>query len=132
MSDATNPTRLDTFGIITADEGVEGGVYSAVESDHKAFTAVDGAAYVPYEGYSWSESDETETVRLGLIEVDWSGDTLDGSRTLPVFEGQPRDQEWGFGPQRTVVKDDVAYAIGWSGITVFDLGSGEVIDQQRF
>ena len=132
VSDATNPTRLDTFGIMPDDATLDGGVYSAVEHDHKAFTAVDGAAFVPYEGYSWSEEESEETVRLGVIEVDWSDDSLDGTRLLKVFEGQPRDQEWGFGPQRTVVKGDVAYAIGWTGITVFDLDTGEIVEQRRF
>ncbi len=132
VSDPSNPTRLDTFGLANPDNAPEGGVFSAVENDHKAFTAVDGAAYIPYEGYSWSESDERETLRLGMIEIDWSGDTLDGSRALSVFEGQPNGDEWSYGPRRIVVKGDVAYGIGYNGVTVIDLGSGEIVDQQRF
>lgn len=132
VSDPAAPTRLDTFGLPTDPDAVEGGVGSAVESDHKAFTSVDGGAFVPYEGYSWSEGDQTETLRIGLIQVDWSGDSLDGSRNLSVFEGKPTGDEWSYAPRRSVIKGDVAYAIGYNGITVLDLTTGEILDQVRY
>lgn len=132
VSDPSAPTRIDTFGLDVPGGGQEAHVFSPIESDHKAFTIAGGVGFVPYEGWSWSPQDESETARFGLIAVDWSDDTLERSRNLSIFEGKPTGDEWGLAPQRTVVKGDNVYAVGHGGITVIDIASGDVVDQVRF
>ncbi len=132
VSDPSEPLRIDSFGIEGGGEAVEGHIYSPVEGDHKAFTKVDDAGYVPYEGWSWNEADASEKMQMGVIEVRWSGDSLAESRNLSIFAGQPTGNEWALTPQRVIVKGDVAYAIGGQGLSVIDLDRGEVTSQTRF
>jgi hypothetical protein len=133
VSDPSDPRRLDTFGMSTPDDGaVERHVSSPIENDHKAFTLAGDRAYVPYEGWSWSEGSGGERLSLGVISVDWSGDTLDGSSVVSFFDGKTTGEEWGVSPQRTVVDGDTLYAIGHTAITVVDLATGEITDQVRF
>ena len=132
VSNPSNPQRLDTFALETDADATESHVSSPIEHDHKAFTLHNGVGFVPYEGFSWSEGDQTEKLITGVIEVDWTGDSFDGTQTLSVFSGDPLQDEWSYAPQRTVVKGDVAYAIGRGGLTIIDLGEGEILDQLRF
>ncbi len=149
VSDPRDPLRVGTYALGPDGTGVAGTgsggplpgadverwISSAVEWDHKAFTRAGDVALVPYEGWEWSRTDRggdfTETMRHGLIVVDWSDGTLSRSRTLPIFEGKS-GADSGFAPQRTVVKGDVVYAVGYSGISVIDLESGELLTQLRF
>jgi hypothetical protein len=132
VSDPSSPTRLDTFGLQTGSDSPEAHVWSPVEGDHKAFTIAGGVGFVPYEGWTWSPETESETMRQGLVAVDWSDDTLDGSRILSIFEGKPAGDVWQFTPQRSVVKGDTAYVVGHGGISVIDIPTGELVDQIRF
>ncbi|MFP3915809.1 MAG: beta-propeller domain-containing protein [Actinomycetota bacterium] len=133
VSDPTDPVRVDTFGMgRSGRDRVESHVWSPVEGDHKAFTLADDTGYVPFEGWSWSERDETERSHIGLIAANWSDGTLEGSRVLTIFEGKATGDQWAFSPQRAVVKGDTIYAIGHGGISVIHGPSGEVVDQDRF
>lgn len=131
VSDATAPSRLDTFATEPFGDGPESQVWSPVEGDHKAFTLAGGLGFVPYEGWSWSEEKGTESSVTGVIAVDWSGDSLDGSRVFTISEGKPEGR-WHVTPQRTVVNGDTVYAIGQGGITVIDVPTGEIVDQIDF
>lgn len=132
VSDPTAPARLDTFMPYPVGEGRETYIGSPIEWDHKAFTRTEDAAFVPYEGWSWAERSGEEMAMFGVIAVSWEGDTLDGSRVLPIVEGKPTGDEWNFTPQRSVVKGDVLYAVGYGGISVIDLDSGEIVEQVRY
>lgn len=132
VTDPTAPARLDTFMPYPPLDGREGHVGSPVEWDHRAFTNTDGAAFVPFEGWSWREGGGQEEAMFGVIAVSWDGDTLDGSRVLPVFEGKPGGDEWSLSPQRVVARGEVVYAVGHDGISVIDLASGEIVDTVRY
>src|SRR5690606_20409958 len=132
VTDPTAPARLDTFMPYPPLDGREGHVCSPVEWDHRAFTNTDGAAFVPFEGWSWREGGGQEEAMFGVIAVSWDGDTLDGSRVLPVFEGKPGGDEWSLSPQRVVARGEVVYAVGHDGISVIDLASGEIVDTVRY
>lgn len=130
VSDPAAPERLDTYAPPAVTDEGEKQIWSPVEADHKAFTVADDTGYVPYEGWSWSE--DKEAMYAGLIVVDWSDDSFEGSRVLEMFGGKPRGDEWGFVPQRTVVKGNALYAIGHSGVTQLAIDSGEVVERVGF
>ena len=88
-------------------------------------------AFVPFECWSWAERGG-ESFTSGVIAVEWEGDTLDASRVLSISYGKPRNDRWGLSPQRVVVRGDVLYAVGYNGISVIDLESGEVTDSVRY
>lgn len=129
VSDPTAPERIDTFRAKPREGSTESQLWSPVQGDHKAFTLAGERGYVPFEGWSWFESRGTEEVSFGVIEVDWSDRSLDGSRVLSLPAGK---DDWWLSPQRVVVKGDVAYVVGHGGIAVLDLSSGDVIDEARF
>lgn len=131
VSDPTAPTRLDTFSPRPVDEGEDFHIGSPVEWDHRAFTRAGDTAFVPFEGWSWAERGG-ESFTSGVIAVEWEGDTLDASRVLSISDGKPRNDRWGLSPQRVVVRGDVLYAVGYNGISVIDLESGEVTDSVRY
>lgn len=129
VSDPAAPERIDTFGPKPLDDVTESHIWSPVQGDHKAFTLAGDRAYVPFEGWSWSEGRGTDEATFGILEVDWSDGTLDGSRVISLATGKGG---WWLSPQRVVVKGETAYAIGHGGIAVVDLASGEILDEVGF
>ena len=132
VSDPTNPVRVDTFDMDVGDDGPESNVWSPIEGDHKAFTSTGDGGLVPFEGWSWSEETEAERFRVGIIDVDWSNDSLADSRVITIADGKPAGNDWGLSPQRTVAKGDTVYAIGHNAITVIDLPTAEVTTTLHF
>ncbi len=125
VSDPADPTRLDTSELKDA--------YSPVEYDHKAFTSTGDAAFIPYERWTFDEENGTESNSFGIMVIPLDGSDLSDTRRIPIFDGKSTemDRQWGYSPQRSLVIDNTAYALGYDGISVIDLDSGEVIDQVR-
>jgi hypothetical protein len=137
VSDPANPKLLDTVMVENA--------WSAVESDHLAFTLTNGVAYVPFESWLWDEKTEKETFDTGVMAVTVNPDTLDLSSILrPVADG-PIDwsektfeesgiapDPWRMGTRRTIRIDDRLYLITNGGIAVFDVEGFERVVYTQF
>jgi len=137
VSDPANPKLLDTVMVENA--------WSAVESDHLAFTLTNGVAYVPFESWLWDEKTEKETFDTGVMAVTVNPDELDLSSILrPVADG-PIDwseetfeesgiapDPWRMGTRRTIRIDDRLYLITNGGIAVFDVEGFERVVYTQF
>ncbi|MDH3193150.1 MAG: beta-propeller domain-containing protein, partial [Acidimicrobiia bacterium] len=140
VSDPNDPKLLDAVMIENA--------WSAVEGDHLAFTMTEGVAYVPFEAWTWDETNNgegTETFDIGVMAVTVGTDSLDLTSILrPVADG-PIDwndkifeekgiapDPWRMSARRTIRIDDRVYLITNGGIAIFELDGFERVGYTEF
>lgn len=121
VSDPANPVRLDTVTM-------EGG-WSQAESDHHAFTYVDGLILAPYERWEWIETGDggRSMYDAGVLATTLQGDELNlGAVLRPEADGPIDEKDWNridpwrWSPLRTIVIDDAIYVVSRGGISIFD------------
>ena len=140
VSDPNDPKLLDAVMIENA--------WSAVEGDHLAFTMTEGVAYVPFEAWTWDETNNgegTETFDIGVMAVTVGTDSLELTSILrPVADG-PIDwndkifeekgiapDPWRMSARRTIRIDDRVYLITNGGIAIFELDGFERVGYTEF
>jgi hypothetical protein len=138
VRDPLAPVRTDTHDVDLGAEGEEGEAYSAAQDDHHAFTVHDGIAIVPFEGYWWNNDDNSENQRTGFVFAPLEAGTLDGARTVVTGsvsygeDGSNEKKQPFIAAQRSVGIDGRIYGLGYQGVVVVELASGEVVQRHEW